>query len=158
MTMNHSGPCRVSNKFDDKSQVIRDQYQFEIKTSNDGKKFGVGRLTISSSKKVNGKHESKYKSYPFIVFDIDVIEIIQETLGKTIEISGYSLIDEYIDKEGKRQTVEKYVINFAKLQTKKIDQHNQDKANGYQRESTVGLVKQPVQNVDSYDDDDSVPF
>lgn len=157
-----SGICKISNRFDKNQKIIKNEFQIEDKSFNGGS-ITFGRLTYSSSKKVNvdnkgskeTKFENSYISKPFACFDSDISHILKQTLGQTIEIQGNLKIEQYVDNSGKKQTIEKIIITNAQVKMKEDNKHYQAKANGYQPE-TKGLVKPPVEDKEFIDDE--IPF
>lgn len=113
--MEIKGICRITNKFDSSGNIQKNEYQFEVKKTKTNEQFAVGRLTYSSSKKVNGKYENTYISKSFSCFDSDTINFLANNLGKNIEIVGQLKIENFVDRDNKKQTIEKILINNAYL-------------------------------------------
>jgi TATA-binding protein-associated factor Taf7 len=159
--MNINGICKISNRFDNNQNIIKNEFQIETKSFNGGS-ITFGRLTYSSSKKVSvenkGSKETKFENYyiskPFACFDSEIADILKQSLGQAIEIQGILKIEQYVDNNGKKHTIEKIIITNAQVKTKEDNKHYQSKANGYQPESKV--VKPVVNNTNF--NDDSVPF
>lgn len=152
--MKISGICRVVNKWDDnEKKYMKDQFLLEIKQTNSGV-LAFGKLSFSSSSPQKNKEtgESEFISAvkPFVCFNNDAINTIEKTLGKLINIEGEIKIEKYVDKDNKKQTIEKFIINKASVFNKndiKPNPHQEAKQNGYQKEATV-----------EEDDSEEIPF
>lgn len=109
-----SGVVSIANKWEN-NQVIKGEYQFDKRQLNNGNTLASGKISYSSSKKVDGKWEKTYSSKTFNCFDNDIIAFLESSLGKLIEIEGILKVEQYTNKEGKKQTIEKIIINRACL-------------------------------------------
>lgn len=152
--MKISGICRVMNKWDDnEKKYMKDQFIYEIKQTSSGV-LAIGKLSFASSSpqknKETGESEFISTTKSFVCFDNESINTIEKTLGKLINIEGEIKIEKYVDKDNKKQTIEKFIINKASVFNKndnKPNPHQEAKQNGYQKEV---VVKQ--------DDSEEIPF
>ena len=142
--MKISGICRVMNKWDDnEKKYMKDQFIYEIKQTSSGV-LAIGKLSFASSSpqknKETGESEFISTTKSFVCFDNESINTIEKTLGKLINIEGEIKIEKYVDKDNKKQTIEKFIINKASVFNKndnKPNPHQEAKQNGYQKEVVV---------------------
>lgn len=152
--MKISGICRVVNKWDDnEKKYMKDQFIYEIKQTSSGV-LAIGKLSFASSSpqknKETGESEFISTTKSFVCFDNESINTIEKTLGKLINIEGEIKIEKYVDKDNKKQTIEKFIINKAFVFNKndnKPNPHQEAKQNGYQKEVVV-----------EQDDSEEIPF
>lgn len=152
--MKISGICRVMNKWDDnEKKYMKDQFIYEIKQTSSGV-LAIGKLSFASSSpqknKETGESEFISTTKSFVCFDNESINTIEKTLGKLINIEGEIKIEKYVDKDNKKQTIEKFIINKASIFNKddnKPNPHQEAKQNGYQKEVAV-----------EQDDSEEIPF
>lgn len=152
--MKISGICRVMNKWDDnEKKYIKDQFIYEIKQTSSGV-LAIGKLSFASSSpqknKETGESEFISTTKSFVCFDNESINTIEKTLGKLINIEGEIKIEKYVDKDNKKQTIEKFIINKASVFNKndnKPNPHQEAKQNGYQKEVVI-----------AQDDSEEIPF
>lgn len=152
--MKISGICRVMNKWDDnEKKYMKDQFIYEIKQTSSGV-LAIGKLSFASSSpqknKETGESEFISTTKSFVCFDNESINTIEKTLGKLINIEGEIKIEKYVDKDNKKQTIEKFIINKASVFNKndnKPNPHQEAKQNGYQKEVVV-----------EQDDSEEIPF
>lgn len=152
--MKISGICRVMNKWDDnEKKYMKDQFIYEIKQTSSGV-LAIGKLSFASSSpqknKETGESEFISTTKSFVCFDNESINTIEKTLGKLINIEGEIKIEKYVDKDNKKQTIEKFIINKASVFNKndnKPNPHQEAKQNGYQKEVVI-----------AQDDSEEIPF
>ena len=126
--MKISGICRVMNKWDDnEKKYMKDQFIYEIKQTSSGV-LAIGKLSFTSSSpqknKETGESEFISTTKSFVCFDNESINTIEKTLGKLINIEGEIKIEKYVDKDNKKQTIEKFIINKASVFNKNDNKIN----------------------------------
>lgn len=142
--MKISGICKIMNKWDDnEKKYMKDQFIYEVKQTSSGV-LAIGKLSFASSSpqknKETGESEFISTTKSFVCFDNESINTIEKTLGKLINIEGEIKIEKYVDKDNKKQTIEKFIINKASVFNKndnKPNPHQEAKQNGYQKEVVV---------------------
>lgn len=130
------GKCKIANKFIN-GKVDSSQFQFEDKG-----KFAIGTLTWSDKIKDKDGKESWSNCYKsFIVFEKHK-HLFANNLGKSFEIDGYLVANNYVDKLGKKVSSEQVKINNVNVY-EVINQHSVDKGNGFVSDDSM---------------DDEIPF
>ena len=117
--MQINGKCKIANKWTD-GVLDKNAFDFEIKDNH-----AKGRLTwFDVVKGKNGEKDTFTSTTKnFICFN-ENIDFINQNLGKFIEIQGALKSETFTNKEGKKITYDKIIINNVSLfieSNKKLD-------------------------------------